>query len=670
MTKELSTLFSAILYNRGGEALGGVDFGSLPNSGVGGELGAFARRLTGEGADGEEGEPGSFLARGAELILQELRDLLREEPMVTAQLRELLEREGRSRLSWNEETRRRLWRLFFPEGAELEKDPSAAVEELRRRRMVRLTELNPEPLSNPAEELLFTSNVLLTVPESGEVARALDLPEELKDRIEAVMDEPQVYFYDHPIHIGVELEANEAYYGLKGLNETLRFEKRRGNLAADARATVILSLSVTHHGLHGVAREYLAAEFAKADPFEHLEVYLFTEVECRQLVELLRPYLSGPAAEEAISAVFGVDGEYGRHYTFLKAIAAFWHLFVDSRVRGTFKIDLDQLFPQEELLSETGESALDHFRTPLWGARGVDCQGKAVELGMIAGALVNEKDIKKGLFTPDVPIPEEIPSGEAVVFFNKLPMALSTRAEMMSRYDGSSEPDLDGSTHCLHRVHVTGGTNGILVDSMRRHRPFTPTFVGRAEDQAYLLSVLHDGPPSLRYVHKPGLIMRHDKEAFAGASIAAAEHGRFVGDLARTLLFTKYAEALPWGFESIKREIDPFTGCFVTRRRYSVVFLRLVIKAATLVTAGEEEEARRLLEIAQRKLTSLLPGGSDSFDVAAAYRREKEAWNLFYDALDRREAEGRGAISEGVTLLLEAARLSLGPSSESLHGRG
>ncbi len=657
MTEDLSILFSAMLYESRGEALGGVDFKSLPKSGVGGELRAFARRLTGARVDGKEGEQSAFLARGAELILQELRELLREQPELRAQLRELVERERRTGLSWNEETRSRIWRLFFPEGAELEKDPSGAVEELRRRRLVRLTELNPEPLTEPAEELLFTSNVLLTVPESRAVAGGLDLPEELKERIEAVMEEPQIYFYDHPIHMGVELEANEAYYGLQGLNEALSFEKSRGSLAPDARATVILSLSVTHQGLHGVAREYLAAEFAKAAPFEHLEVYLFTEVECRQLLKLLEPYLSGPAAAEAVSAVFGVDGEYGRHYTFLKAIAAFWHVFVDSRVRGTFKIDLDQVFPQRELLEESGESALEHFRTSLWGARGVDGQGKEVELGMIAGALVNEKDIGKGLFTPDVPIPQEIPAGEAAVFYNKLPMALSTRAEMMSRYDGSSEPGLDGAARCLHRVHVTGGTNGILVDSLRRYRPFTPTFVGRAEDQAYLLSVLYDGPPSLRYVHKPGLIMRHDKEAFAGASIAAAEHGRFVGDLARTLLFTQYAEALPWGFERIKSEIDPFTGCFVTRRRYSVVFLRLVLKAATLVAAGEEEEAQRLLEIARRKLTSLLPGDSDSFDLAAAYRREKEAWNLYYDALDRREAEGRAAISEGVTMLLEAARL-------------
>ena len=61
----------------------------------------------------------------------------------------------------------------------------------------------------------------------------------------------------------------------------------------------------------------------------------------------------------------------------------------------------------------------------------------------------------------------------------------STVAEMMARYDGAPQ---DGRARCLERIHVTGGTNGILIDALRRHRPFTPTFIGRAEDQAYLLT--------------------------------------------------------------------------------------------------------------------------------------------------------------------------------------
>ena len=93
---------------------------------------------------------------------------------------------------------------------------------------------------------------------------------------------------------------------------------------------------------------------------------------------------------------------------------------------------------------------------------------------------------------------------------------------MMTRYRSGRVPD--GHNTCLQRIHVTGGTNGILVDSLRRFQPFTPSFFGRAEDQAYLLSTF-GRPDRLGYVHASGLIMRHDKEGFAQEAIARAETG-------------------------------------------------------------------------------------------------------------------------------------------------
>ncbi len=126
------------------------------------------------------------------------------------------------------------------------------------------------------------------------------------------------------------------------------------------------------------------------------------------------------------------------------------------------------------------------------------------------------------------------------MFFSALPQAISTRAEMMERYDG---PAIDGVGRALERIHVTGGTNGIRVDALRRHRPFTPTFVGRAEDQAYILSTLGRPGPRLAYAHAAGLIMRHDKDAFAGEAIAAAHVGKLIGDDVRILVFSAYADA-------------------------------------------------------------------------------------------------------------------------------
>ena len=59
---------------------------------------------------------------------------------------------------------------------------------------------------------------------------------------------------------------------------------------------------------------------------QHLDVYVFSEAATDRLIdEVLAPavaqYLPGHDIEP-LRRVFGVDGEYGRHYSFLKAIAA------------------------------------------------------------------------------------------------------------------------------------------------------------------------------------------------------------------------------------------------------------------------------------------------------------------------------------------------------------
>jgi hypothetical protein len=543
------------------------------------------------------------------------------------------------------ERREKLWQLLFPEGAGLLADQTGTVAGIRSRRRITLDSLNPEPIRDPARQILFTGNVLLTIPaDPGQVA-SLDLSAGLKERIALACNEPQRYFYDHPIRIGEVTASNEAIYGLRGLDAMMAYEKAHGKAAPEGKATVILSLSVTHDGLRDLAPDYLREELAKAGPLEHLEVYLFSELDCRRMVrEVLAPLLAPPLEAgqeepdtEALLEVFGVDGEYGRHYSFLKAVAAFWQVFVDPRIKGTFKIDLDQVFPQEALEAGSGLSAFGHLCSDLWGARGRDADGTPVEFGMIAGALVNEKDIHKGIFTPDVTLPDSIPPGESAVFYNRVPMALSTQAEMMLRYGKGDGPD--GKTACAQRFHVTGGTNGILVEQLRKYRPFTPSFIGRAEDQAYLMSVLYRaGAACLRYAHQPGLIMRHDKEAFAGPAIEAAKHGRFVGDLARTYLFSRYAEALPWGFDRIKSQLDPFTGCFITKRCWSIIVLRLIFTCAQTLQTEGEGPAAALFDLASERLSALLDvdeGKTPS--VGERYRREKAAWDLYYNALDRAE---------------------------------
>lgn len=577
-----------------------------------------------ESGNSDDASDSSFMAKAAQAVFRELKSANASDFVGAAF----------EFASQSESGSDNLLHLFFPEARFGGDTPDEQIKSLRAKRTVSVESLNTDAITDPASQMIFTSNVLLTLPPDNYKKRLL--PSMLK-RVEMVENEEQKYWFDHPILMGVETEANEMVYGLKGLADTFAYEKKEGNAAADSKMTVLLSLSVTHNGLKALAQEYLASELEGYPGLDDLEIYIFTEEDTEALSALLAALLTaGSRTEDAaadIAQVFGVDGRYGRHYSFLKAIVPLWSIAVDPGIKGTFKIDLDQVFPQKELKAQTGKTAFEHFMSELWGARGKDSSGRDVELGMIAGALVNEKDISKSLFTPDVPLPpaDFHLKGETQIFHKQLPMAVSTLAEMMTDYSSPGMPD--GKNTCLSRVHVTGGTNGILCKALRKKRPFTPSFIGRAEDQGYLLSVLFDEEGGLmRYVHEPGLIMRHDKDAFAGEAIAAAKQGTWVADLLRVLYFSYYAEFLQGSCSAVKEELDPFTGCFISTAPITRVFLRLLLKVLET-----PEEADSLLAMAELQLSPFISEEENRDSIRKRWEFEKSAWDLYYDALDRLE---------------------------------
>ncbi|MEA3347264.1 MAG: hypothetical protein U9Q21_04160, partial [Candidatus Auribacterota bacterium] len=243
----------------------------------------------------------------------------------------------------------------------------------------------------------------------------------------------------------------------------------------------------------------------------------------------------------------------------------------------------------------------------------------------------NKRDINKSLFTPDVKFPNRALHPDEYIFFSMLPQALSTEAEIMTRYITKK---LDGKKTCIQRFHITGGTNGILIDSLRRHRPFTPSFIGRAEDQAYIFSVLTNADKKLAYVHKDGLIMRHDKEAFAQEAIRCAHIGKLIGDYIRTLYFPTYVKALTENVDNIKNLVDPFTGCFISRIPTTVVYLRFGLKAASFFSAGKNEEGFEFITNGVQRITAALNFISgENNELKQQYEKERLGWNLYYDTL-------------------------------------
>ena len=603
----------------------------------------------------------TFYKEGLSLLLKEFQDFCSNNnhgvERVEVFVAKLAQQENH--LSFPQSIQEEIWKLFHPEATDILDNKERQADNLRSKRKIEITNLNSKPIKNVSQEVIFTSNALITIPPAGRKFKDLGIKPGLWNALEEVVQEEQVFWYDHPVQIGVEPDRNEILYGLHHLSESLHYEKKLENAGKEDELTVVLSASVTHEGLQGIVKEYIESELEKSHDLPGLKVYLFTEAETAELIhEILVPAANkyfGDIKDAAslLREVVGVNGKYGRHYSFLKAVTAFWQVLVDPDKKATFKIDLDQVFPQENLLEETGKTAFQHMMSPLWGAEGVDSQGSPVYLGMMAGALVNEKDISTSLFTPDVTYPSPPFWGEDSVFCSKIPQALSTLSEMMTRY---SNGDIDGDNSCISRIHVTGGTNGILIDALRRYRPFTPVFIGRAEDQAYIMSVLfpRESEPVLRYFHNNGLLMRHDKHAFAEEAIKAAAIGKIVGDYERILFFSGYAGILSSEVDDVKNVIDPFTGSFVSPLSHKLAYLRLALKAAEFfATRGEESEYKgfALVETGTRRLSACIREVSmgDGNGLKERYEREQKAWGLYYDILDKIE----DALKEGDQFAIE-----------------
>ena len=212
-----------------------------------------------------------------------------------------------------------LWTLFCPEAIECEKNPQQVREKIKTVRTVRQIKKSHSAIYNVANELLLTSNVLLSIPLEGDDTSHIKLDDSFHEVLKNAQEEEQEYWYDHPIPVGISAQENEILYGLKHLDKALSVEVERGNMSVEQKLTVALSCSVTHPSLAKIAKQYVEYEIRSHLPLKHIQVIVFSEQECQTILAS-----AFPQASTDLKGVFGVNGAYGRHYTFLKAIAPLW----------------------------------------------------------------------------------------------------------------------------------------------------------------------------------------------------------------------------------------------------------------------------------------------------------------------------------------------------------
>ena len=502
-------------------------------------------------------------------------------------------------------SKKHLWEYFCPTAKQADEHPEKMTQTIfKKRSLSNLKKANIQ-LDTPASQLLFTSNILISPPIDP---NSEDLPAPFFDEARYFYNQPQDYWYDHPIPLDASNQENELLYGLRKLDDALNIEKNKGVIDKNSKINMVLSISVTHIGMEGLAVRYVEMLINEHLNLKHLNIYAFDENKCQQLISSLCP------DDKKAAEAFGVNGSYGRHYSFLKAILAVWHSAVNPETCFTFKIDLDQVFDQPILLKKHGKTALQLLCNPYWGGSALDSNAILVDLGMIAGGLVNEADSDADEFVPDVARPDtntllsQISSRS--VFCSQWPQAISTEAEIAQMQ------------HNYQRVHVTGGTTGICVDALYKWRPFTPSFISRAEDQAFALSAFgFEG--YLSHLHAAGLIMRHDKAAFAGRSIKHAADSKAIGDIERLLFFSRYTEILPAKQSDIIQHIWPFTSCFISPNPEILAGLIFALDGSFKGGKYVEDGAVRLLKS--------IEFCHDKMEIQLS--EEKQGWASFYDAI-------------------------------------
>ncbi|NVM23301.1 MAG: hypothetical protein HWN68_16145, partial [Desulfobacterales bacterium] len=556
--------------------------------------------------------------------------------------------------------------IFNPLAAEtlFEFDAEHVVKDIQRRNRLRLIANNENFIVDPINEVVFTTNVLVTPPRSESLIPE-GLPEWAEKSLKSVMESPVDWYFDHPMEMATTrdaLHASEFILCLRRLEETFRAEiqieraVRKDHIREGDKVPLYISISPTHEGMRlgSAAREVLKCQYAAAvksgilPELKIVEPYLYSETDVNRLVkDILLPaakryFPEIPDKEiDGYLSFFGVEGYYAMHYNFLKAFGSLAK-FMNPRVKAVIKIDTDQSFPAERFYRETGLCWLESFTLPTLGALAQDQNERDIYLGCFAGSLTNLNELidKDDLFLPDISIPdvpESIPEGEAGVFYQGLVQSLITRGEAFP-------PEVQWralrilNEYPYMRTFVTGGTTGFLIEALERYAPFVDSRVHRAEDQAFLLSVLFDQYDGnlLRYLYFPGLHMIHEKGFFVSESIKMAEPYKKIHDLERIWNFSYLARALceikGWDFEDVRKTLNFFTASFIQPFPGLLALTRFVLSVAGEGARNREdiiyqkEGLRRLSKIA--------------FSQERYYRDTKtrvaeqiKAWRFYYDLM-------------------------------------
>ena len=153
-----------------------------------------------------------FYLTGTQLITTELEQRCQQDPELKLKFQEV-ETFLTENPTEENAIAEKIWSVLFPESVGIRGHEDACTSALREKRTLTISEFNLDPIQHPAKQILFTANVLLTTPLA--TADLSEYDQDFKTQLYEASQEPQRFWYDHPIPIGVSAESNEILYGLK-----------------------------------------------------------------------------------------------------------------------------------------------------------------------------------------------------------------------------------------------------------------------------------------------------------------------------------------------------------------------------------------------------------------------------------------------------------------------
>ena len=138
-----------------------------------------------------------FYLNGIVLVRREMKEICGQDADFAERLESLAEwLSGQKAVFEDEDSAEMIWSVFFPEAVGIRGKRNEYTDALRSRRIVNVTELNNTPITDPCTQILFTSNVLLTIPPASKSRDELALNDRIRERLTGTSDEQQLYFYD------------------------------------------------------------------------------------------------------------------------------------------------------------------------------------------------------------------------------------------------------------------------------------------------------------------------------------------------------------------------------------------------------------------------------------------------------------------------------------------